>query len=119
MARLWAEWLRDQFTQRDWSDSDAAEACALPVEVISAWLDGERPTVEELRKLAAALRLPILSVMVGAEMLTEQEVKPDRELRTTAERAVAEGIVPPQYRIISFSQGVTEDTPPNDESEGV
>lgn len=119
MARLWAEWLRDQFTQRDWSDSDAAEASALPVEVISAWLDGERPTIEELRKLAAALRLPILSVMVGAEMLTEQEVKPDRELRTTAERAVAEGIVPPQYRIISFSQGVTEDTPPNDEPEGV
>lgn len=121
MARLWADWLRDQFTERGWSDSDAAEASDIPVELISEWItDGVQPSIDDARKLANALGLPVLTIIVAAGILTVDDISPvetDQPQLGAAERAVREGKIPSRFQI-NLHRDVTQDTPSSDEPDG-
>lgn len=58
------------------SNAALSRASGVATSSMSRWRNGvEQPSVEGLRRLAAALRVPILHLMVAADMMTWQEAE--------------------------------------------
>jgi transcriptional regulator with XRE-family HTH domain len=71
----WAAWLSGQLNRKGWRVSDLNHASRVSGGIISRWLNGQarQPGLENARKIAAALDVPLLEVLVEAELLTEAE----------------------------------------------
>lgn len=129
----WSSWVRDQLTQRNWTNADVAKVSGVPASAISQWINKDaQPSVANARKFAVALNLPVLTVMVAAGFLTEEEagvkqpplstvrethvVTLARELLHRVEELTGARRGPPETRFqINLRDGVTITPPPSDE----
>lgn len=76
VSTTWGEWVREQMARRRWEQADAARAAGLPRSAISQWLaSGQRPTVENVRKFAQAVDVPLVKALVHAGYLTAEEAE--------------------------------------------
>lgn len=69
-------WLDGQLRARGVVDnySEAGRLFGVPATTVRNWLTkGTKPSLETLRSIAAGLKLPYLSVLVGAGVVTEDE----------------------------------------------
>jgi hypothetical protein len=73
----WAVWLRNQLRERDLQAKDITERSGGQVGsyALSRWLDSKRdPDVESIRKVCAALGVPIAEGLLGAQVLAVDEI---------------------------------------------
>lgn len=70
----WGNWVGRHLSQKGWRPADASRASGVSASIISRWLDGQMdPGVENLRKFAEAVDVPILEAFVAAGYLTAEE----------------------------------------------
>lgn len=70
----WANWVNKHLTQRGWRPADASRASGVSASIISRWLDGQMdPGIDNLRKFAEAVDVPILQAFVAAGYLSAEE----------------------------------------------
>lgn len=75
VTQSWGDWVRTQLARRNWSNAEAAKASGLPPSAISQWITSQhqKPSMANLRKLAEALDVPILTALVAAGYITAAE----------------------------------------------
>lgn len=71
----WGEWVKQQLDQRGWNYARAAAESGLPPSAISQWVNRpqQEPSLANVRKLADALGIPILTALVAAGYITAEE----------------------------------------------
>lgn len=96
-----ATWLQGQLDQRRWSPSDLVRASdkekgvkPLVLSSVTRWLRGETvPSVDACRILATVLNVPILEVLVAANIITRDEAQfddaPRFDIRRVSGREIA------------------------------
>jgi len=68
------DWLKRQFSRRDWTQADAARAIGVSSGRVSEWVNGKRPpSVESLERIADALHIDVETVLRKAGHLPEVE----------------------------------------------
>jgi transcriptional regulator with XRE-family HTH domain len=74
-AQTWGEWVKQQLDQRGWNYARAATESGLPPSAISQWVNRphQEPSLANIRKLADALGIPILTALVAAGYITSEE----------------------------------------------
>lgn len=74
MTDGWAAWIDQQLTHKGWRQSDAARAFNVDDSMVSKWRRGKQdPDPKSLRRIAEALEVPILTVLVAAGYLSAEE----------------------------------------------
>lgn len=74
--RRWWAWLEGQLEELGWSRADLARAADVSQGRIAGWKDaGIAPSIDNARAVAHALGVPLLTVLVEAEILTSEEAR--------------------------------------------
>lgn len=73
-AQQFAAYLEAAMTAAGKSQADLARAAKVPPSVVSRWLRGAQPSVENLRLLSPALRVPVRDLVVAAGHMRPEEV---------------------------------------------
>lgn len=70
------DWLGAQLDQHGWTHGDLARETGLSPSVIHRWRNGVvRPNVENARTLASVFHVPLLEVLIIADVITEDEAR--------------------------------------------
>jgi transcriptional regulator with XRE-family HTH domain len=70
----WWAFLQAELDERGWNIAELARKSDVDRSVITRWRDGGDATVTNARKVAAALGVPLLRILVHAGVLTDSEV---------------------------------------------
>jgi transcriptional regulator with XRE-family HTH domain len=71
-----ARWLEDQLAAVGENVTDFASRSGINRSVVARWKSGtHRPDIDNARRLAEAVRRPLLEVLVVAEIVTEEEAR--------------------------------------------
>jgi transcriptional regulator with XRE-family HTH domain len=72
----WWTWIAGQLEAREWSAADLARESSVSEARITEWKNaGMRPSIPSARRVATALGVPLLDVLVAAEHLTPEEAR--------------------------------------------
>lgn len=87
---VWRHWLKEQMDHKGWKhQSELVRAAGVPQSAVSQWLlrDDQQPSIENARKVAGALGVSLLEVLIAAGYITPEEARIQASGETTLREA--------------------------------
>lgn len=73
-ATPWWLWLQEQLRARDWTFADLCKKAGLDDSIGTRWKKGKLPMADNIRRVAAALDVPVMEAMLKAEWITDGDL---------------------------------------------
>lgn len=73
-ATPWWLWLQEQLRARDWTFADLCKRAGLDDSIGTRWKRGKLPMADNIRRVAAALDVPVMEAMLKADWITDGDL---------------------------------------------